>query len=354
MRTPTVVLGLMLTLAACASSGDGPGADGTVAPGPTSDATVTTPTGPPWPSPVPTTRESPSPAASPAASAPATPSAEPPRSGPPDTVVVNADTGELQVRDSADGDVVRVLARFDDPDEHEGPVAAGRFLDEVRRDGDRALFTTCCEPAFGEVREVAIGGGDPEHVTTGTSPTTSPGGILAVVHGQEVVVNPDTVSERRLTASAPPGRLLHLDFGPDGRLLAGAWNDAGDDGLAPTEIFVVDLAVDASLDDAARYAPAGDDLEWTAPAFRSDGTLVVAEQPAFATAEDGVDATGVVLDPRSGSELARFPLGGSVAAQRYDATGTYLLTVHQDESLDWRGAGGGGQISAGGILDAAW
>lgn len=62
----------------------------------------------------------------------------------------------------------------------------------------------------------------------------------------------------------------------------------------------------------------------------------------------------MVLDPSDGSTRAEFPLSGRVIEQDYDKTGTYLLTIHDDGTVHWQGAGTNGTLQVKGAIAAAW
>ncbi|MCY7365378.1 MAG: hypothetical protein LH469_08750 [Frankiaceae bacterium] len=91
---------------------------------------------------------------------------------------------------------------------------------------------------------------------------------------------------------------------------------------------------------------------YAGPAFRGDGLLVLARQPVQTAA--GSDAVGVVLDPSDGSAREEFALSGRVVEQDYDSTGTYLLTLHDDGTVHWQGAGTDGTLQIKGAMAAAW
>ncbi|MBX3284483.1 MAG: hypothetical protein KF703_03990, partial [Actinobacteria bacterium] len=117
---------------------------------------------------------------------------EPAASGPA-TFVAHDPQHRLVLLDSRTGDLVRVLATFDDPDAEvpEGePAGMGRYLGPMAVGADGFVYyETCCEPAVGEIFRVPVEGGEPERVTYGTDPAISPDGTeLAVVEVQALKV----------------------------------------------------------------------------------------------------------------------------------------------------------------------
>ena len=117
---------------------------------------------------------------------------EPAASGPA-TFVAHDPQHRLVLLDSRTGDLVRVLATFDDPDAEvpEGePAGMGRYLGPMAVGADGFVYyETCCEPAVGEIFRVPVEGGEPERVTYGTDPAISPDETeLAVVEVQALKV----------------------------------------------------------------------------------------------------------------------------------------------------------------------
>ena len=266
----------------------------------------------------------------------------------------------LVVVDTASGQVLRVLAQFDDPDtfvEETGePFAGGSFLGAfaLSPDGRTVYWERCCEPAPGTVFRAPVEGGEPEQVVNGAYPAISPDGSrLAVVVLQWIaVVDLRTGESTRFAASeeSSPAELTNITWSPDGRSVV--FEQYGN---APGEgrVMVLDVDDAASLDDARSVVAANDDGTPMFPTFDGQGRLHVVRQQRLHAGVDG-PAQALVVDPDTGTEVSRRPLATAVAHQGHDASGTYLIRTFVDGVVQYRTTGGEPVTLAGGYRAGVW
>ncbi|MGH3666307.1 MAG: TolB family protein, partial [Egibacteraceae bacterium] len=309
---------------------------------------------PPSPSPQPSV--APSPSQTPTGAAPRPSSPLPPAEGLPKRWVAHLRDHRLALMDTATGEVVRVLAAFDDPatfEEESGePQAGGHFLGEfdLAPDGRSVYYDPCCEPAYGVTFRLPLDGGEEQQVSSGSAAAVSPDGSrLALVEGPWLtVVDLRNGRTRRFERDGDDWpELAAPSWSPDSLTVALEVTDAG---TGDRVVGLLDVTSAASLSDLRTLPVRGGA---TFPVFRRDGSLLVAAQRRDRNGEPEGRARGVVLDPTSGEVTAEFDYGGTVTSQDYDRSGTYLLYTLADGSVRWLGTGERGRLTAR-AYDAAW
>lgn len=285
----------------------------------------------------------------------ASPARTPRAAGRPAQLVAITTGHQLVVVDAASGEVVRVLAEGDDPDdfggEGEEPSAAGAFLDSVAVDqsGGLVWFPICCEPAPGALHTVPLGGGEHRAVGAGYDPALHPDAdLVAVVEMQWVSIldSRGRIKHRFAPSAAAPMQISKPSWSPDGRTIAFEFIT---DNRGEPEIHL--LPADAEGMDAARRVPAAQaKAPWRSPVFDGSGALWVLEQSA---GPDSADSARLRLDPATGEVLQRRDLPGEVVRQTYDRSGTHLLMVLAGGELLWE-SDGKTQRVPGSFVSAAW
>lgn len=265
--------------------------------------------------------------------------------------------------DVATGDVVRVLHDVDTGLPGAEAVAGTSSVAgvDLAPDGSSTLVDVCCEPAAGSTWEVLLDSGDAQRCCDLSEPAYAPDGerVAGITMQWPVVLEGD--------GKGRYGPVAGIDFAPrsgDEPLCAAAgaaWSPDGTrlafvtaDDCATGEwaLRVLDLRTATSLADAAVFDPPAGRGYW-APAFRSDGRLVVVLQTPGGEVFEFTDSDGLVLDPATGEVDASFDYAGAVRSQSYDATGTWLLVTHVDGTVEWQGRGSSGTVP-GTYIDADW
>lgn len=278
----------------------------------------------------------------------------------PSVWVGHGEDHRLVVVDTASGQVLRVLAEFDDPDtfvEETGePFAGGSFLGDfaLTPDGGTVYWERCCEPAPGTVFRAPVEGGEAEQVVNGAYPAISPDGSrLAVVVLQWImVVNLETGETTPFAASEPqmPSELVNIAWSPDGRsVVFEQYGDARGEG----RVMALDVDDATSLDEARAVVTANDDGTPMFPTFDGQGRLHVVRQQRLGAGVDG-PAQALVVDPGTGKEISIRPLATAVADQGHDASGTYLIRTFVDGLVQYRTIGGEPVPLAGGYRAGTW
>lgn len=275
---------------------------------------------------------------------------------------IGEDTDDrLVVVDTASGDVVRVLAEFDDPESIHDPVwwdseEQGSFLGgfSVSADGATVYYGSCCERSGGpgQIHRVPVSGGTPELVTTGYDPAVSPDGTELAVVGVDYesikVVDLATGNERRFTSTmAEPPWVRALSWSLDGRSLAYEMGPS-------TWIMVLDVATATSLADARIVAGPHNGDAQELPLFDAEGRLHLVRQDRNDLGSLVGPATAVVIDVADRSRLSEEPLGLAVESQDFEASGRSLARVHLDGVAVAYPAGGEPVDLATGYRAAGW
>lgn len=276
----------------------------------------------------------------------------------PDLIVVHSADHRLEVRRG--GETVRVLAQFDDPDAEvpDGDGAGmGRYLGPfvVSPDGQTVYYETCCEPASGEVFRVPITGGEPELVTSGTSPAVSPDGTkLAVIELQDLlVIDLADGSEQRYRLADGEGVVLlaNPSWSPDGTRLALERYDVSlDDGRV---VVVTVDGTDGALQQAVTVARTDANGIPMHPVFDQAGAIVVIRQLPALDASQGARSETY----RSSGDtrlIEAVSLDQPVLSQRTAGGGRFLLRTLADGTLVADLGDRTVAIPGTGLLDAAW
>lgn len=229
--------------------------------------------------------------------------------------VVAVDEQRVLVLDRASGTVVRTL--FDlGPSSPDDPAPASVGGVTLSRDGQAVFFDLVGDPVGGALRRVPFAGGPPEDLGPGHSPTPSPDGVLlaAVRPGDDqsnegrdtVVLRGADGTERTVPLGA--ASCGSLSWSPDGARLAADVCEGGE----PTTTLVIDVAT-------ARVTtltpPLG--VVWTAPAYRADGTLTLAE------GRSGGTVVVTVADGRVTGDVLR--RSSTIVSLDWDAAGDLVF-----------------------------
>ena len=280
--------------------------------------------------------------------------------------VAHLPSHQLAVVDSVSGRRIRTLASFDDPNDGTTgqPTASGSYLGHLALSPDRktVFFDTCCEPAVGEVFRVAVTGGKPHPVTTGSDPAVSPDGSkLAVLEGQALkVIDLATGKETRypLADNAPAVALANPAWSPDGSMLA---LERYDDSLQDGRVVLVTFdGAEDDLNAASTVASTDTDGTPRFPAFDADGRIQLIRE--HLGADGGTQPVGSarleVYDPYQDAPV-RTEVVPAALAQRIDATGRARLVVRADGTVELSPTTAGSPMSsqvlpALRLVDAAW
>lgn len=250
----------------------------------------------------------------------------PPSATPPSQAVAVTSDGRLVLVDTATGAELRELAHRDDP---RAPFGEGgpSVIDgvAVTPDGQTVWFSTCCEPAGGNLFRVPIDGSAPEErVFDAYDPAVSASTrFVAGVSGPGVIVH-DLVGDtsRMWWDDRWSGDYQEVAWSPDGRRMALRVHLDGQLLLLDTRHFAFFEAEPADTSPAEPRVL--DSSGWSQPAFARDGALTAAHT------DDGANWTRRTIDWDTGDTLSELPLPSEPLSQGYDRTGEWLLTTLKD------------------------
>ena len=222
------------------------------------------------------------------------------------------------------------------------PVIGGVSLSG---DGTSAFFDVVGTPIAGLMKRVPVAGGPAQDVGTGVAPVPSPdGSSLASIQAPEpdepatlVVRSIDGGSERRIDLGE--GSCGNVAWSPTRREVAVDLCSGGE----PFTVAIVDVATSG-----VRPLTPPDDLTWSVPAFKADGTLTLVEQRE-------TDAAVVALNPEGTavtSTILRRP-STSISTIDWSAAGD-LLVCDTDGVIVAAIGGTRAQQVATGYTAAAW
>jgi hypothetical protein len=268
-----------------------------------------------------------------------------PAPGPrPDRFLGVTDRGVVVVVDAADGTVSRELASRSDPTEPQTQESAAyTYVRSVAQslDGLTAYFSVAPEPACGNVSEMPVEGGEEETRGDGERIAPGPDGYFATSGGCALTIRKGTTV--LASTPTPSGSFFHsVAWSPDGRYIA---VEREDHPAVPLIVVFDLLAADPWASPFEIHGAAG--VGYRLPAFRSDGRLVVVEQP------EGAAATAKVVEPSNGVAVGSFSYDGEVVDQAYDASNTWLLVTLADGTVRWLGGGEQGDLATG-YIAADW
>lgn len=285
-------------------------------------------------------------------------------------VVFDGEGGtRLVVIDAASGAEVRELARLEGPDPDLSiPDDRGwNYLNDVTvATTGMVYYTESGEPIYGFVRGVPLDGTeDPADLGEGNFVAVSPDASALAISNTPTVFTVSTSDT--ITADEPEGGGVLDEDIEDGRLLGYAslgWLPDGqtivvDAYRHESDAGIIVVRVDGS-DQPRQFEPPDDSsLDWSRPAVRRDGMIVIAEQAPYCFVEpDECDTEPVarVIDPSSGEVVASFSYGSSsvVVDQSYDATGTWLLVTFRDGTMRWYGGGQSGVVPGNSYRAGDW
>jgi hypothetical protein len=257
----------------------------------------------------------------------------PPRSTPtPPTEFVAVTTdGRLVVVNTATGREVRQLAAEGNPTEpppDEGP--GPNVIDDVALspDGRTVWYSTCCEPAGGNLYRVPLDGSSPpQRIASGYSPTVSLDGryvAITTIFGATIV---DHVGDNSRIWSDPAsqGGYQEVAWSLDGSTMAvRTGRERGGLVILDPTTFGRGEA-DESGEGTGDPRPVLGDA-WSQPAFDRTGRLLVAEH-----VRDANRWVARYVDVATGSVVAQeaFEYGGRPLAQDFDPTGEWLIVTEE-------------------------